>query len=324
MRVRPLSSIAVLALAAAPLFAQGGQRPIPPDTEIQTTESGLKYSVLKKGDGNTKPADDDVVVVHFTGWLEDGRVFQTTRQTGKPARVRIGGRGVLKGWNEALLLMTKGERLKITMPPKLAYGDAGRPPRIGPNATLIYEVELLDILPSLKFREGNPEKQKTTKSGIKVEVLEPGEGEPPAGKTVYDIKYALWTPQGELLDCTEHTGSMITGRLEDMRLEFLKEMVPTLANGARVRLEVPPALCFGEQAQGVLPPESVTIWEIELAGSRPSLPVPDFKKLDPKKTKSTPTGLEYEILDEGEGEGGSPKMGDKVTVQYAGWLDDGT
>ena len=195
MFISPISLAALLALAAAPLFAQGEQRPIPPDTEVQTTQSGLKYSVLKAGDGKTKPEDGDVVTIHFTGWLEDGRAFQTSRQSGEPARLRIGGRGVLKGWNEALLLMSKGERVKITMPPSLAYGEAGRPPKIGPNATLIYEVELLDILPSPKFREANPDKQTTMKSGIKVEVVKPGQGEPPAGKTVYDIRYALWSPQ---------------------------------------------------------------------------------------------------------------------------------
>jgi peptidylprolyl isomerase len=117
----------------------------PKDTEIVTTASGLKYSILQKGDGERAPKMGERVTVHYTGWLEDGTKFDSSRDNGKPFAFVLGVGQVIKGWDEGVALMTKGTRCKLTIPYDLAYGEDGRPPRIPAKATLIFDVELLSI-----------------------------------------------------------------------------------------------------------------------------------------------------------------------------------
>lgn len=110
---------------------------------ITVTESGLQYQVLTAGDG-PKPAATDTVKVHYKGTLIDGKEFDSSYSRGKPAEFRV--TGVIKGWTEALLLMPVGSKWKLFIPGKLAYGARGAGKDIGPNATLIFEVELLEIV----------------------------------------------------------------------------------------------------------------------------------------------------------------------------------
>lgn len=107
------------------------------------TESGLQYEVLQEGNG-AKPTLDSKVRVHYTGSLIDGTVFDSSVQRGQPAEFPV--RGVIAGWTEALQLMTVGSKWRLTIPHNLAYGERGAGSSIPPFATLIFEVELLDIL----------------------------------------------------------------------------------------------------------------------------------------------------------------------------------
>jgi FKBP-type peptidyl-prolyl cis-trans isomerase len=109
---------------------------------VETTESGLQYIALKKGDG-PKPAATDKVKVHYKGTTIDGTEFDSSHKRGEPAVFNING--VIKGWTEALLLMNVGSKYKLFVPPELAYGERGAGAQIGPNAVLIFEVELLGI-----------------------------------------------------------------------------------------------------------------------------------------------------------------------------------
>ena len=109
---------------------------------VVTTESGLQYLILKQGDG-PKPEKTDKVKVHYRGTTIDGVEFDSSYKRGKPALFPV--TGVIKGWIEALLLMNVGSKYKLFIPPELAYGSQGAGPRIGPNAVLIFEIELLDI-----------------------------------------------------------------------------------------------------------------------------------------------------------------------------------
>jgi FKBP-type peptidyl-prolyl cis-trans isomerase len=109
---------------------------------IKTTESGLQYEVLKSGEG-TPPGPNDTVSVHYEGTLIDGSVFDSSRQRGKPIEFSVGG--VIAGWTEALKLMKPGAHWKLYIPADLAYGEKGTPGPIGPNETLIFDVELLEV-----------------------------------------------------------------------------------------------------------------------------------------------------------------------------------
>ncbi len=109
---------------------------------VVTLESGLQYKILKAGDGK-KPAADDTVVCHYRGTLIDGQEFDSSYKTNQPATFAV--KRVIKGWNEALQLMPVGSKWQVFIPPNLGYGERGTPQRIGPNATLIFEVELISI-----------------------------------------------------------------------------------------------------------------------------------------------------------------------------------
>lgn len=109
---------------------------------VQTLKSGLQVQVLKQGAG-VSPKATDTVKVHYHGTLIDGAVFDSSVQRGEPAQFPVGR--VIPGWVEALQLMKVGDKWKITIPSNLAYGENGTGP-IGPNAVLVFEVELLEIV----------------------------------------------------------------------------------------------------------------------------------------------------------------------------------
>jgi len=109
---------------------------------VKTTASGLQYKVLKAGTGAT-PKPSDEVNVHYHGTLIDGTVFDSSVERGEPISFPV--TGVIPGWVEALQLMKVGDKWQIYIPSKLAYGERGSGPKIGPNSALIFDVELLGI-----------------------------------------------------------------------------------------------------------------------------------------------------------------------------------
>ena len=110
---------------------------------VVTTESGLQYLVLKEGDG-PKPTPENQVSVHYRGTLLDGTQFDSSYDRDKPAKVPV--KGVIPGWTEALQLFKVGGKYRVFIPPGLAYGEEGAGRRIGPNALLIFEIELVKIV----------------------------------------------------------------------------------------------------------------------------------------------------------------------------------
>ena len=111
---------------------------------VKTTSSGLEYKVEKEGTG-PQPKATDMVTVNYRGTLIDGTEFDSSYKRGQPATFPVNG--VIKGWTEALQLMKKGAKYQLFIPSNLAYGERAMGPDIGPNSTLIFEVELTDIKP---------------------------------------------------------------------------------------------------------------------------------------------------------------------------------
>lgn len=109
---------------------------------ITVTESGLQYKELVSGEGE-KPTAEQTVVVNYEGKLIDGTVFDSSYKRGEPIEFQLSG--VIPGWTEGLQLMNVGDKFELTIPSDLAYGPRGSAPTIGPDATLIFEVELLEI-----------------------------------------------------------------------------------------------------------------------------------------------------------------------------------
>lgn len=129
---------AVNAKAGEDFLAENGKR-----VEVKTTASGLQYEVLKEGEG-PQPTAADQVVVHYTGKLIDGTVFDSSEERGTPAT--FGVSQVIPGWVEALQLMKAGSTWRLFIPSALAYGPQGAGGVIGPNQTLIFDVTLLEVV----------------------------------------------------------------------------------------------------------------------------------------------------------------------------------
>ena len=145
----------LLGLVTVPLHAQREKLPME-DLEFvektwpdaKRTYTGLRYIVLKPGEqGGPMPQKGMEVAVLYKGMLLNGTVFDQSPDAEHPLKIRLGRGGLIDGWEEALQKMRKGEKWLLIVPPELAYGARGKPPVIKRNATLVFEMELLDFRP---------------------------------------------------------------------------------------------------------------------------------------------------------------------------------
>ena len=135
--------IGAIAIATVVFLIAGGGKQQPVGTEV-TTATGLKYIDEVVGTG-ASPQPGKTVTVHYTGKLQDGTIFDSSVDKGQPMTYVIGGTPMIKGWDEGVMTMKPGGKRRLIIPPQLGYGAQGRPPRIPPNATLYFEMELLDV-----------------------------------------------------------------------------------------------------------------------------------------------------------------------------------
>lgn len=113
-------------------------------TGSEREESGLQIEDLEVGTG-AEASTGSKVSVHYTGWLTDGSKFDSSLDRGKPFDIELGAGQVIKGWDQGIVGMKAGGKRKLTIPPELAYGESGHPAGIPPNATLVFEIELLAV-----------------------------------------------------------------------------------------------------------------------------------------------------------------------------------
>ncbi|NIN72760.1 MAG: FKBP-type peptidyl-prolyl cis-trans isomerase [Gemmatimonadetes bacterium] len=128
--------------AEFPVSQAGGPPPVEGDTI--TTDSGLKYIVIIRGDGR-RAERHRTVRVQYSGWLEDGTLFDSSVLAGEPTEFELGAGQVIRGWDEGVNLMRAGDMWRLIIPPELGYGDRGYPDVIPSNATLIFDIALLAV-----------------------------------------------------------------------------------------------------------------------------------------------------------------------------------
>ena len=133
---------------------------------VKTLPDGMQYKVITEGTG-PKPTPSDTVVCNYKGTLIDGKEFDSSFKRGEPATFPVGG--VIKGWTEALQMMPVGSKWQLFIPPDLAYGERGAGAEIGPDSTLIFEVELISIKPKEEAKPADQGKKEENKNQDKKE-----------------------------------------------------------------------------------------------------------------------------------------------------------
>ena len=230
-----------------------------PPSDAKKTASGLAYKVLKPGAGTRHPTARNEVTVHYSGWTTDGKMFDSSVALGTPNTFPVGG--LIKGFTEGLQLMTVGEKRRLWIPQDLAYrGAPGRP-----AGMLVFEVELIDILPDPTAPppdvSGPPSDAKRTSSGLAYKVLRPGKGTShPEKRSQVTVHYTGWTTDGKMFDSSVKRGQPATFGLGDV-IPGWTEGVQLMVEGEKTRFWIPQRLAY-DGKPGV--PAGMLVFDVEL------------------------------------------------------------
>jgi peptidylprolyl isomerase len=259
MTLRILVMLTLTAAAAAVAFAQA-PIPAPPDvasppSDATKTASGLATKVLKAGTGKDHPAKDDLVMVQYTGWTTDGKMFDSSVARNQPAT--FGVSKVIPGFSEGLQLMVTGEKRRMWIPEPLAYkGQPGRP-----KGMLVFDVELIDLpnrAPS-DVKEPPADANKTP-SGIAYKVLRQGTGgRHPKASSKVTVHYTGWTTDGKMFDSSVVRGEPTTFPLSGV-IAGWTEGLQLMYEGEKTRFWIPEKLAYG----GKQPPYGMLVFDVEL------------------------------------------------------------
>lgn len=280
------------------------------DGNSTITASGLEYIEIVAGDGPS-PVPGDIVSVHYTGTLEDGTKFDSSVDRGEPIQFTLGQGEVIAGWDEGIALMQQGGKARLIIPSELGYGPNGSGP-IPADATLIFDVELLEVKQSPKPTVIDEADFIVTDSGLKYHIFEEGSGDAPQPGDMVTLDFQLWADDGTFLQSTTDNGAPYTFVLgSDSSLPGLDEAIPLLNVGSKAQLVLPPELTDGSGAS--------FIFEVELLEAKQP---PTPTAVDDADYTVTDSGLKfYSIVD---GSGDALKAGDTLSINYTLWLEDGT
>lgn len=321
---------------------------------IQVTESGLQYRMLEAGDGNGKrPNAEDFVTVNYAGRLIDGTEFDSSYKRGEPITFPLNR--VIPGWTEGLQLMQVGDKMELTIPADLAYGDTQRPGSPIPGgSTLIFDVELLDVKtaeevqaeqeaalaelkkPQVAYLEENAKKDGVTitDSGLQYRVLTEGTGAVPSDTSTVTVHY-----KGSLIDGTEFDSSYGRGEPAQFPVNGVipgwTEALQLMKVGAKWELTIPSDIAYGARGAGqAIPPHATLVFEVELLDSKTPEEIEAEIEVQSASQKAylaenakkdgvvvTESGLQYRVIEEGKGM--QPSRTSRVTVHYRGRLIDG-
>ncbi|MBI4703919.1 MAG: FKBP-type peptidyl-prolyl cis-trans isomerase [Deltaproteobacteria bacterium] len=265
------ASLAPALSALRPAAPRPPDIPAPPDVaapppDAQKTASGLVSKVLRAGTGKVHPDAKDNVRVHYTGWTKDGRMFDSSVARGEPAEFAVGG--VIAGWTEALQLMVAGEKRRLWIPARLAYGEH---PRTGaPAGDLCFDVELLEIVAAPQPPPVPPDvatpplDARRTASGLAYKLLQKGGGDrrPTAADRVR-VHYTGWTRDGKMFDSSVTRGRPATFALGGV-IRGWTEGLQLMSVGDKMRFWIPADLAYGQKPKRAGAPAGDLCFDVEL------------------------------------------------------------
>ncbi len=231
-----------------------------------TTETGLKFIVWKKGEGE-KAEKGDNVSVHYAGRLFTGEPFDNSYDRGRPFDFPLGGGRVIKGWDEGIAYLNVGDSATLIIPAELGYGSMDRP-NIPANSTLIFDVELMNVKKTIKPTpfDVSGKDTLTTASGLKyIKTFETKGAQAAAGKNV-SVHYTGYLENGNIFDSSISRGQPIAFPLGQGRvIKGWDEGIALLRVGEKARLIIPSELGYGAAgAGGVIPPNATLVFDVEL------------------------------------------------------------
>lgn len=257
----PTASAATAAASAQPEVPVPGDLNNPPAT-AKKTASGLVSNVIKAGTGKEHPTPQDKVVVDYSGWTKDGKMFDSSIPRHSPAS--FGVSQVIAGWTEGLQLMVVGEKRRLWIPAKLAYGE--RPMPGAPAGDLVFDVELLDIAQAPKAPadvKAPPKTAKKTASGLYYRTLQKGTGKDhPSATSNVTVHYSGWTTDGKMFDSSVSRGQPASFSLNQV-IKGWTEGVQLMVVGEKTRFWIPAELAYGSNPRPGAP-SGMLVFDIEL------------------------------------------------------------
>jgi FKBP-type peptidyl-prolyl cis-trans isomerase len=270
----PRASEPVQPLEPLPVEAPPPPKPDPsapadlktPPADAEQAASGLVSKVLTPGSGAEHPRRDDVVTVHFTGWMQNGIKFDSSVDAGKPVEYQLDR--MIRGWIEGIQLMVTGEKRRFWVPGNLAYGD--EPRRFGqPFGTLVFDVELLSFKHAPEPPQvpadlkAPPADAVHTRSGIVYRVLQKGTGKVhPGARSTVVVNYSGWSLDGRMFDSSVARGEPATFPLNRV-IKGWTEGVQLMVVGEKARFWIPSLLAYGDNPGGDSP-SGTLVFDIEL------------------------------------------------------------
>ncbi len=235
--------------------------------DTQTLASGLKIVYKQRGTA-AKPAAGDVVSVHYIGQLTNGSEFDNSVKRGQPISFTLGQGQVIKGWDEGIAQLGKGDKAVLIIPPSLGYGERNMGNGLIPaNSTLIFDVELVDFKEGYKKFDETGKEAITTASGLKFYVIEEGDlsQKPKVGQTAV-THYAGYLTDGTKFDASYDRGQPFPVPVgQGQVIKGWDEILPLMGVGSKYKVIIPPDLGYGPQGSPpVIPANATLIFDMEL------------------------------------------------------------